>query len=315
MLVQMRGRVSASALAREFEVSVRTIYRDVDALSAAGVPIYSEIGRNGGVALLEGYRTRLTGLTTAEAAALPWAGLGATARALGIGVEAAAAYLKMLASLPPDSSASVQRMAERFHLDLVPWFHRAEELECLPALASAVWTGIRIALEYESWNDRGRREVDPLGLVQKGSVWYLVAASHGKPRTYRVSNIHRLTVLEAGIDRPRDFALSDYWVRSAAQFEEHLAQGRARVRISDEGRRILRAVHPAAAATVAASQTPCATDGWVEADMPFESADYSARQLLRLGAEIEVLAPHELRAAIAREAAAVVDLYGHTMRT
>ena len=260
MLVQMRGRVSAPVLAREFEVSVRTIYRDVDALSAAGVPIYSETGRNGGVALLEGFRTRLTGLTAAEAAALPWAGLKASARDLGIGVEAAAAHLKMLASLPPDSGASAQSMAQRFHLDPVPWYHRAEELECLPALASAVWTEKRIAVEYEGWNEGGHRVLDPLGLVQKGSAWYLVAASHGKARTYRVSSIRRLTVLEATFERPHDFALSGYWLRATAKFEDQLAQGRARVRISEEGRRILRAVHPAAAAMVAASQKPSARD-------------------------------------------------------
>ncbi len=309
MLLQMRGRVSATTLAREFEVSVRTIYRDVDALSAAGVPIYADTGRNGGVALLEGYRTRLTGLTPGEAAALPLAGLAEAARDLGIGVEAASAHLKLLASLPADSGASAQRIAQRFHLDPIPWYHRAEHLDCLPALASAVWQEKRIIVEYEGWNGKVARQLDPLGLVQKGGIWYLVASVRGQPRTYRVSSLLRFEVSEAAIQRPARFDLERYWSRWSMDFEAKLTTERARVRISSEGRQILRAVNPAAAAIVSDSQQTTGLEGWIEADFPIEGADYSARQLLRLGSEVEVLAPEQLRAAMAREAKAVLALH------
>src|SRR5215470_2164491 len=170
ILLQMRGRMSAEALAAEFEVSVRTIYRDMDQLSAAGVPVYAERGRNGGFALLDGYRTRLTGFTPAEAEALLLAGVGPAAADLGIGAEAAAAQLKLLASLPPDSGASAQRVASRFHLDPINWYSRAESIDILPALASAVWTEKRVRIRYESWTDLVTREVDPLGLVLKAGI-------------------------------------------------------------------------------------------------------------------------------------------------
>src|SRR5512143_1952796 len=211
ILLQMRGRMSAEALAAEFEVSVRTIYRDVDQLSAAGVPVYAERGRNGGFALLDGYRTRLTGFTPAEAEALLLAGVGPAAADLGVGAEAAAAQLKLLASLPPDSGASAQRVAARFHLDPVNWYRRVEASEILPAVANAVWGERRIRVRYESWRDLVDRDLDPLGLVLKAGVWYLVAAVKGQARTYRVSNIRALEVLSAKAQRPARFDLARYW--------------------------------------------------------------------------------------------------------
>jgi predicted DNA-binding transcriptional regulator YafY len=309
MLLQMRGRMSAAALAREFEVSVRTIYRDLDALSASGVPVYTEAGRNGGVSLHEGYRTRLTGLTTPEAAALPLAGIGTVAQELGVGTEAAAAQLKMLASLPAAAGASAQRVAQRFHLDPLPWYFRAEELDCLRALASAVWLEKRIEVEYESWSGAAKRRLDPLGLVQKGGLWYLVATARGKPRTYRVASIRRLEVLPAASSRPARFDLARYWAASTADFETRLMRERATIRISPEGCQILRAVNPAAAQSVDSTQRPCEPRGWVVAEIPVESPTYSAKQLLRLGAEMEVLEPRELRAAVASEAKAVLTTH------
>lgn len=309
MLLQLRGRVSASALARELEVSVRTIYRDVEALSAGGVPIYAEPGRNGGVALSDGFRTRLTGLTRGEAASLPFAGLAGAAKDLGLGAEAAAAQLKLLASLPADSGASAQRIAERFHLDPLPWYHRAETLECLPALAGAVWRERKVRIEYESWKGGLTRELAPLGLVLKGGLWYLVASDRGQPRTYRVSGIAKLDVLEAGFARPARFDLARYWPGWIEEFEARLMREMATVRLSPEGLRVLRATSPATAERAEASQRASTVRGWIEAEIPIETPEYSARQLLRLGAEVEVLAPRELREAIAREAAKVAALY------
>ena len=171
LLLQLRGRASAPSIAREFEVSVRTVYRDVDALSAAGVPIYADRGRLGGIALHAGYRAPVATLSLGEARALPLVGLASVARDLGLGSHALSARRKLLTGLPPDSGAGAQRVAERFHLDPLPWYHHAELPECLSALADAVWHGQRVRIDYDSWSDEVQREVSPLGLVLKGGQW------------------------------------------------------------------------------------------------------------------------------------------------
>lgn len=310
MLLQWRGRLSATALAREFEVSVRTIYRDVDALSASGVPVYAERGSRGGIALHEGYRTRLTGLTPGEAESLPLAGLATVAQDLGLGAEATAAQLKLMASLPVAAGEGALRIARRFHIDPLPWYHRTEASPCLPELAGAVWRERRIRIDYDNWQGQVRRELEPLGLVLKGGLWYLVAsAGGGKPHSYRVSAIRALEVLDAGFSRPAGFELAEHWPAAVADFERRLMRDLATVRLSEEGCRILRAVSPLAAEQVAASARPSARAGWIEAEMPIETPEYSARQLLRLGAEVEVLAPQALRDALLDEASAVLALY------
>jgi predicted DNA-binding transcriptional regulator YafY len=309
LLLQARGRANATELAREFEVSVRTIYRDVDALSASGVPIRCEPGRNGGVRLDAGYRARLTGLTAAEAGALPLAGLAGAARDLGVHGDATSAQLKLLASLPAAAGELAARIAQRFHLDPIPWYQRAESIDCLQELAAAVWRDRRIAISYRSWRRGVRRRLTPLGLVQKGGLWYLVATAGGAVRTYRVASIRRLAVLEATARRPAGFDLAAWWEAWSADFESRLAGERARVRISPEGRRILRAVASATAEAVAATGRPCGRRGWVEAEIPVEAPGEAARQLLRLGAEIEVLGPASLQSAVRREARRVAALY------
>jgi predicted DNA-binding transcriptional regulator YafY len=309
ILLQMRGRVSAETLAQEFEVSVRTIYRDVDQLSASGVPVYAERGRNGGFALLDGYRTKLTGFTPAEAEALLLAGVGDAASDLGLGADAAAAQLKLLASLPADSGASAQRVAERFHLDPLNWYRRAEQPAHLPALGTAVWRDRRIKITYESWKETVARELDPLGLVFKAGTWYLVAASEARPRMYRVSNIKTLNLLEAPARRPPRFDLAKYWVQASKEFEARLLKDRATVKLSPRGRRLLQDISPAAAEAVEADHRPCKPNGWIKATIPVEADEIAARQLLYLGADMEVLEPRELRMTIATLARNVSAAY------
>ncbi len=309
ILLQMRGRLSAEALAAEFEISVRTIHRDVDQLSASGVPIYAERGRNGGFQLREGYRTKLTGFTASEAEALLLSGAGRAASDLGIGAEAAAAQLKLLASLPPDSGASAQRVAGRFHLDPANWYTRAESAPLLPALAKAVWQEKRIRVRYESWKDVVVRELSPLGLVLKGGLWYLVAIAKNAPRTYRVSNILSLDILDLDFTRPKRFELSKFWSEWVSEFEERLLRGRAVVKLSPTGLKWLREVSPAAAEAVNTKHTRCKPDGWVKAEIPIENVAYARRQLLNLGGEVEVLSPPELRAELAAEAERIRAYY------
>lgn len=307
--LQARGRISAPSMARELEVSVRTVYRDVDALGAAGVPLHTEPGRNGGIVLRDEYRFRLTGLSGEEAAALPLAGLAQVANDLGLGAAAGNAQLKLLASLPAAAGKGARRLAARLHVDPVPWYHRGERLEQLPALAAAVWGDRRLALDYQSWSRRARMRVDPLGLVQKGGLWYLVAVARGRPRSLRVSSIVTAEVLDTPAHRPADFDLAQYWGRSVAEFERRLRSGRARVRLSPSARQLLRDELPAAAEHVAATTREAGPDGWVVAELPVESLDHAARQLLRLGSGVEVIAPVALRAAVLREARAVLALH------
>ncbi len=303
--LQSGGHVSATALAADHEVSVRTIYRDVDQLSAAGVPVYSERGRHGGFALRDGYRTRLTGLTPSESDTLLLAGLGQAATDLGVGTAVAAAQLKLIASLPPDAGARAQRVAGRFHLDPAPWYGRTSPVPRLPAIADAVWREQRLRLGYVSWKGRIRRSVDPLGLVLKGGLWYLVAAVDGQPRTYRVSNIEDLEPLTGAVRRPRRFDLARYWAQSSRAFEARLLHARAHVRLSTTGLRLLRDHLPAAADAAASTARPDRRPGWTRAEIPVEELASATRQLLALGTEVEVLAPAELRSAIAQSAARI----------
>lgn len=309
IMLQLRGRLSAEALAQEFEVSIRTIYRDIDQLSAAGVPVYAERGRSGGFALHEGYRTRLTGFTTAEAEALLLAGAGSAASDLGVGAEAAAAQLKLLASLPPDAGASAQRIASRFHLDPIDWYARDEKLDFLPALADAVWRERRVRLRYESWKEVVTRELDPLGLVLKAGRWYLVAASKGKPRTYRASNIQAIETLDAKAQRPPRFDLARHWTQSLKDLDARLLRERAVLKLSPEGLRLLREINPAASQAANAKHVACKPAGWIKAEIPIEDSPHGLRQFLRMGPEIEVLAPIELRQKMRAETQKLAKLY------
>ena len=315
--LQLRGRVTASELAREFEVAVRTVYRDLDALSAAGVPVHATRGRGGGIVLAAGWRTQLTGLTGPEARSVPLAGLHSAARDLGLAGEAGDVQLKLLASLPPEAAADAGRIADCFHIDPLPWYHRHEALPLLPALAAAVWESRQVHLHYASWASQSTHTVSPLGLVLKGGLWYLVARPTGRgaaagPRTYRVSGILNLRVLDKPARKPAGFVLATHWPTAVEAFESRLMAGRATVRITPEGLRILRAVQPAAAEWAERTARPLADAKpaevhakWLQAELPTEGEAYAARQLLRLGTEVEVLAPASLRAAVAKEAAAV----------
>ncbi|MBL8546611.1 MAG: WYL domain-containing protein [Hyphomonadaceae bacterium] len=309
ILLQMRGRLSAEALAEEFEVSVRTIYRDVDQLSAAGVPIYAERGRNGGFQLHDGYRTKLTGFTAQEADALLLSGVGAAAQDLGLGPDLAAAQLKLLASLPPESGASAERVSARFHLDPVNWYTRADASDVLKPLAAAVWNERRIRVRYESWKAVVERALDPLGLVLKGGVWYLVAAVKAAPRTYRVSNILEMQSLETAFTRPRRFNLSRYWSEWSKEFETRLLKEHATIEVSATGRRLLRDTNAAAYEALAADHKPCKPEGWVRARVPIENIDSAKRQFLRLGADVKVIEPPALRAAITEETRKIAAHY------
>jgi len=304
--LQLRGRVSAATLAREFEVSVRTVYRDMDQLSAAGVPLYADRGPGGGFALLEGWRTRLDGMTASEADALALAGAPGAAAELGFGPALASARLKIEAGLPATLRDGVDDRPRRFHLDAVDWYRRRPAPDGLPALADAVWTRRVVEIDYESWKGPVTRRLHPLGLVLKGGTWYLAAAADDQARVYRIDQIARLDVLDDPAEDLPGFDLAAFWKAWAADFEERLRSGTARLRLTQRGLKRLALIEPMAAVGIA-DPGPDAT---VEADIPIESVATAVNWLAWIGAEAEALSPPELRAALADRARALIDLYG-----
>jgi predicted DNA-binding transcriptional regulator YafY len=314
MLLETRGCMSARALAETLEISVRTLYRDVDQLAAAGVPVYAERGRLGGFRLLEGWKTTLTGLTPAEAQAVFMTGLAGPAADLGLDAHVEGARLKLLSSLPAQWRDDAQRISSRFHLDPVAWYRESEPVPHLPAVAAAVWSGRELSMRYESWTDTAERVVSPLALVLKAGAWYLVAAIKSVPRTYRISNIRTAVALETRAVRPKNFQLAAYWENSIRRFEHELYTGHARLLATPAGLKSLRdlsgAVARALAKAPAAGYKNRRADGRMEVTIPIESIAHATGQLLPLSPQVEVLQPPELRRAMIRKLKEIGRLYG-----
>ncbi len=307
LTLQLRGRSTAQALADRLEVSRRTIYRDVDELTAAGVPIYAERGSSGGFMLLDGFRTGLTALTSDESEALMLAGVPAAAADLGLGGQAGSAWLKLLSALPDAGREGADRMSSRFHLDVVDWYRRRATPGSLRTVAAGVWADRMVEFRYESWRRTSRVVVDPLGLVLKAGCWYLVARTRGRLGTYRLDKIFEAQVLEDGFDRPAGFVLAEAWRDSVASFERSLRRQEATIRVSPTCLDRLDRLGADIAERVLAAEPDDA--GLLTASVPIEGIGYAAGLLLGLGDEVEVLEPSELRSEIARLAAGVVRLY------
>jgi predicted DNA-binding transcriptional regulator YafY len=311
LLLQTRGGMTAQDLADELEVSVRTVYRDVESLQLAGVPVYSDRGSQGGYRLVDGYRTRLTGLTGDEADALFLAGIPGPAAELGLGSVVAAAELKVLAALPPEMSARVASLRGRFHLDAPNWFHGQETVPFLAAVASAVWEDQRLQIRYMRWKGETTRTINPLGLILKSGMWYLVAGAAGQVRIYRVSRILSLVELGGNFVRDPAFDLASFWAEGAEDFEKTIFLDEAVLRLSPKGiaELGLRVSEPAARAALA-SVEEADEDGWSQVRLPIVSIEDARFELLQLGADAIVEEPVALRDAIAETAGAIHRLYG-----
>jgi predicted DNA-binding transcriptional regulator YafY len=305
--LQLRGRLTAQALADEFEVSIRTIYRDIDALSAAGVPVLADRGRAGGFRLVDGYRTRLTGLAAGEAATLLLAGLPGPAADLGLAAPQAEARMKLLAAISPSASAAAARVGDRLHLDPLDWYRRATPPACLPAIAQAVWAERRLAIRYESWSATVRRRIDPLGLVLKAGVWYLVARAGRDVRTYKVAKVLELEALDETFDYPAGFDLAAHWRGQLQRFEAGLHKGEATLRVSAAA--LSRLDRLGADIADAVLRMPPDPGGWRKAVVPIESVSHAASLLLGFADDIEVLAPPALRRQLAARARRVAAMY------
>ncbi|MFD4671119.1 helix-turn-helix transcriptional regulator [Lentzea sp. NPDC058450] len=303
LLLQSRGRMTADELAAELEVSPRTIYRDVESLSAAGIPVYSDRGPAGGYQLVDGYRTRLTGLTTDEAQSLFLAGLPGPAQALGLGEFAAAAQLKLLAALPTELRSKAEQIRQRFHLDTPTWFRGDEPTDHLATIADAVWEQRRVRMTYQRWgNQTVEREVDPYGLVLKAGTWYFV----GSGRTYRVSRVLALQVTSDTFDRPKDFDLASFWAEWSEQFEARMYGDRVTVRMTPAGLAKTQYLLSGYQARVIRDADPRPGE---EFGFPTESLRHAVADLLKFGADVEVLAPNELRRELVAAIRAMHDVY------
>ena len=311
--LQSRRSATIAELAAALEVSERTMLRDVAALQAAGVPLWTEQGRGGGVRLVDGWRTRLDGLTSREAVAIFAMGVPRALAELGLGTAVSSAHAKVSATLPAPLREQAQHLAQRFHVDAPGWFRKEDDAEHLADVAGAVWEQRRSLVSYRRADTTVERLLDPLGLVLKAGVWYLVARCDDETdkdtiRTYRVSRIQAVADTEERFDRPTGFDLASWWAHSSARFERTMQRVQVRVRLSRLGTRFLGSVlDPHLAAAALADAGPPDADGWVDVELGMEDPTIAAEQLLGLGAEIEIRDPPAVRAAFADIARRMVD--------
>lgn len=315
LLLQSRPSMTAAELARELEVSERTVTRDAQALSEAGVPVYADRGRAGGYRLVGGYRTRLTGLARGEAEALFLSGVPGALREMGLQDAASAARLKVSAALMPSLRDAPQAAAQRFHLDAPGWFQDPEVPALLPVVADAVWDDRRIRARYRRGEGEVTRELEPYGLVLKAGVWYLCARAvdAGAFRTYRVGRFLAVEAsegLDGRFERDEAFDLPGFWGEQAERFARSILRAEVVVRLSAAGVRGLpHAVDAVAARDALAAAEGADEDGWVTVTLRVESEEVAHTQLTALGPEAEVLSPATLRRRFAEDALRLGRLY------
>jgi predicted DNA-binding transcriptional regulator YafY len=301
--LQRRRSATAAELAAELGVSERTMHRDLAALRDAGVPLWTEQGRHGGFRLVDGWRAKLDGLTAREAVALFALGVPEALAVLGLDTAGSAARAKVAAGMPAELREHAALVAGRFHLDAPGWFGSADEPPALATVVQAVWAQRRLAVVYQRRDKPATRELEPLGLVLKAGVWYLVArvVPDDALRTYRVSRIARAELQETTFDRPQDFDLRAWWRASSATFEQVARPLRVKARLSRLAVRELRRVFGGEhlADTVVSLAEPDA-EGWAEAELALEDDEIGLGQLVALSPGVEVLDPPSLRAALAR---------------
>lgn len=305
--LQVHTRLTARELARRMEVSERTIHRDMEALTMAGVPVVAERGTGGGWALMEGYRTNLTGLNDVETQTLFLLKPSQLLADLGLNKASDAALIKLLAALPALSRHSVEYARQRIHVDVTNWSRSEESVPHLHTLQEAIWHERKLFFTYgESAECLVERQVDPLGLVAKGSVWYLVAAVENEIRSYRVSRIREVKVLDESFVRPPDFDLAAYWEQSSQKFKAHLPRYRMSARVHPS---ILPRLRYAGRFAHVEQTDHTDDEGWVHVRIRFDAEEMACEYALSFGAQLEVLEPSVLREKVIKMAERVVNFY------
>ncbi|MFE1348230.1 helix-turn-helix transcriptional regulator [Streptomyces sp. NPDC058757] len=318
LLLRQRGRMTAPALAGELEVSTRTVLRDIEALSAAGVPVYAERGRHGGFALLPGFRTELTGLSRDEALALLTAGSGRGEQVFGLGSALASAMRKVVDALPEDHRSTASDAARRFlvepETDLLSRRTVTEEVPgtAMGEIRRAVLAGHKLRIHYAATDQPPRwRTVDPIGLVTVRDRGYLLAVRAGADRTYRLSRVLAAEELPEPAERPGRVDLDEAWRERCARFlsTDHLP---VLVRVRPERREDLLATAVAVRAAEPEAEEVEAeeAEGWLRLEATFQDLRHAEWALWQLGTDAEALAPEPLRASLRDRAAAVAARYG-----
>lgn len=308
MLLQVHTRLTTRELAERLEVSERTIHRDMDALSSAGVPVVAERGKGGGWGLLEQYQTTLTGLNLAEIQALFVPKSPHLLADLGWGQAFEAALLKLLAALPAANRQQAELVSQRIHVDPTGWQHWDEEMAAFPVLQAAIWQEWQVFLSYERGNgQRVERLVNPLGLVAKGSVWYLVAAVEEDVRSYRISRVQNAVLLKSHCIRPVGFDLANYWQRSMVEFKANLPYYGVTVRVAPEAMSWLR--YAGYFARIEQMIDTPDADGWIQISLRFDIEKAACAYVLGFGGQMEVIEPLELRDRVLQAAKEAIELY------
>lgn len=308
LLLQVHRRLTARELANRLEVSERTIHRDMEALGAAGFPVFAERGIGGGWMLVEGYKTNLTGLNKDEIQALFLTKPLRVLADLGLDKASDAALIKLSAALPSAHRDSAEQARQRIHVDASGWKRSDESISSLPTLQEAVWKERKLQFTYLRGGDCEPvdRLVDPLGLVAKGSVWYLVAAVEGEIRSYRVSRITDPRIMDQPCVRARDFDLADHWEKSTASFKATLPQYKATVRVAPDV--FPRIGFAGRFARIEQVEGPDA-EGWLRVCLRFDVEEMACEWALSFGSRMEVLEPESLREKVVSAAEAVIDFY------
>jgi predicted DNA-binding transcriptional regulator YafY len=307
LLLQTNGQLTARNLAERLEVSERTIHRDMEALSGAGIPVVALRGTGGGWSLLGEYRTNLTGMNEAEIQSLFVTKPSRLLADLNLEKASEGALLKLLAAMPPLHRRGAEYARQRIYVDVAGWNRSEERVPLLHLLQDAIWQERKVRLTYGRGEcGASERLVDPLGLVAKGSVWYLVAAVEGEIRSYRVSRIESAEMLEASVVRPADFDLAAFWEKSTAEFRAHLPRYNARVRVRQEV--VPRLPYAGRFARIEQIGQPD-EQGWVEVALRFDVEEMACEYALSFGTQLEVLEPEALREKVLEAARSVVSFY------
>lgn len=307
MLLQVSRRLSTREIAGRLEVSERTVHRDMEALSAMGVPVVADRGVKGGWRLLTDYRSDLTGLNEDEVAALFVPASERLLKDLGLSTTARSALTKLLASLPETRRRQADRVRERLLIDSSGWRQSPEGLPLFQVLQEAVFQDRRLSMRYERGDGEVvERVVDPLGLVAKGSTWYLVAACDAEIRTYRAARIQSAEVLADACSRPEDFDLAAFWAQSSREFVSNLPEFRLVGRVAPDLLPRLKWIGRFSKVEVV---DPPDSDGWSRVTVRVQTAEEAREYALGLGSRFEVLEPASLRQAVLQEARAVLLAY------
>jgi predicted DNA-binding transcriptional regulator YafY len=314
LMLQAHRRMTARALADRLEVSERTIHRDMEALSAAGVPVVAERGTGGGWSLLSEYRTNLTGLNEAEIQALFLARSPHLLDDLGLGKAAEAAFIKLFATVPQATRRDAESANQRIYVDVTGWNRSEESAPLLPLLQEAVWGECKVRFKYQRGDDCDiERMVDPLGLVAKGSVWYLVAAIDGDIRNYRVSRMAEAEMTDQTFARPESFDLATHWHQSAAAFKSSIPRYQVLARVHPEALNRLYIIGRFSRVERVDPPDEADEEGWRQVSLCFQFEDDACECLLGFGDQIEVLEPQELRQKLFNRAERVVEFYSRRL--